>query len=326
MRHKRILSLLISLLVIFNLSGCIKNDKPITQPIKNNFNYPYTIVDSTGNEITLYEEPKKVAILFSSYAEIWKLAGGKADISVGESVERGFADKNCILVDTESGHTSINTELLISCDPDLVIGTADHEIQRKTADFCNENGIPAILYKIETFEDYLEVLKTFTDLLNNDDNYKTYGTDIKNQIDVILNKIPSDKETKKVLFIRSGSSARSAKAKTSNENFVCKMLNELGTFNIAENAPILLDGLSTEEILKEDPDMIFVSAMGDEKAAISYMDSLFKSDEWNSLTCVKDGNYYYLPKDLFHFKPNARWADAYYYLAKLIYTEIDFEQ
>ena len=34
------------------------------------------------------------------------------------------------------------------------------------------------------------------------------------------------------------------KAKTADENFVCKMLNELGTYNIAENAPILLDGLS----------------------------------------------------------------------------------
>ena len=44
-------------------------------------------------------------------------------------------------------------------------------------------------------------------------------------------------------------------------------VKELGTYNIAENAPVLLDGLSQEEILMENPDYIFISTMGKEEAA-----------------------------------------------------------
>ncbi|MBO5273008.1 MAG: hypothetical protein J6I45_00160 [Clostridia bacterium] len=34
--------------------------------------------------------PEKTAVLFSSLAEIWLEAGGSVDITVGESIERGF--------------------------------------------------------------------------------------------------------------------------------------------------------------------------------------------------------------------------------------------
>ncbi|MPN53734.1 hypothetical protein SDC9_201400 [bioreactor metagenome] len=40
---------------------------------------------------------------------------------------------------------------------------------------------------------------------------------------------------------------------------------------------------------------------------------------WQRLTAVRTGNYDYLPKDLFQFKPNARWDQAYAYLLKLLY-------
>lgn len=97
------------------------------------------------------------------------------------------------------------------------------------------------------------------------------------------------------------------------------MLDELGTYNIAENAPVLLDGLSLEEILLENPDYIFISTMGDEAAARAYMDGLLRGDAWRHLDAVREGNYTYLPKDLFQFKPNKRWGEAYRYLADLLY-------
>ena len=99
------------------------------------------------------------------------------------------------------------------------------------------------------------------------------------------------------------------------------MLKEMGTYNIAENAPALLDGLSFEEVLSEQPDFIFISTMGKEEAARAYMDSVLVEESWQGLTAVQGGNYAYLPKELFQFKPNARWAEAYRYLAGLLYPE-----
>lgn len=38
----------------------------------------------------------------------------------------------------------------------------------------------------------------------------------------------------------------------------------------------------------------------------------------------QQGHCSYLPKELFQFKPNARWDEAYRYLAQLLYPEISF--
>ena len=123
------------------------------------------------------------------------------------------------------------------------------------------------------------------------------------------------------LFIRAGSKYSATKAKTAENNFVCVMLKELGTYNIAENAPVLLDGLSQEEILMENPDYIFISTMGKEEAARAYMDSVLQEEAWQHLDAVKEGRYAYLPKELFQFKPNKRWGEAYRYLADLLYPK-----
>ena len=80
----------------------------------------------------------------------------------------------------------------------------------------------------------------------------------------------------------------------------------------------MLDGLSLEEILKEEPDYIFIATMGDEAAAKSYMDGVLAQPAWQALSAVRNGNCRYLPKDLFQYKPNARWGEAYQYLSDVL--------
>lgn len=287
--------------------------------------FPYTFTDSTGEEITLTECPQTVAVLFSSYADVWTLAGGQVNITVGESVKRGFADDTALLVDSGAGQT-IDHELLISYEPDFVICSSDIKGQSETAAFLTSVQIPCAQFQVDSFEDYLSMLKICTDITGNPQAYETYGTDIQKTIDSVLDRAKEVQEEKKILFIRSGSGSSSAKAKTADQHFVAQMLEELGVYNIADNAPVLLDGLSLEEILKEDPAFIFISPMGNEEAAKAYMDSVIAQPSWQSLTAVRESNYFYLPKDLFQFKPNAKWGEAYQYLAKLLYPEIDFDE
>ena len=86
-----------------------------------------------------------------------------------------------------------------------------------------------------------------------------------------------------------------------------------------DDLEVLLDGLSMEEILRADPDFIFISTMGKESAAKAHMEEVLSQPVWQSLTAVKNGRVIYLPKDLFQFKPNARWGDAYAYLIEVFY-------
>ncbi|NMB09003.1 MAG: ABC transporter substrate-binding protein [Tissierellia bacterium] len=43
---------------------------------------------------------------------------------------------------------------------------------------------------------------------------------------------------------------------------------------------------------------------------------------WSTLSAVKNDRYIILPKDLYMFKPNHRYAEAYEGLAKILYPEV----
>ena len=296
------------------LSSC--SDKDIYDNKSESIHYSFT--DYSGNTVTLDKAPEKTAVLFSSFAEVWELAGGNVSITVGESIERGFAGSDAIIVDAGAGKT-INTELLVASEPDFVICSADIEAQVKAAELLKDAGIPTAVFKVESFNDYLSMLKICTDITGCSELFEKNGTDVERNIKSILESVKNNKFEKNILFIRAGSSDSSTKAKKAGDHFAAAMLEELGAYNIADNAPILLDGLSIEEILCEDPDFIFISTMGNEQAAIEHMDSILQTPAWKSLSAIKNGKYAYLPKELFQFKPNARWDEAYEYLIGLLY-------
>lgn len=298
----------------------IETDSETTSAVSEGVYYSFQ--DASGAQITLQEKPEKVAVLFSSFADVWETAGGQVDITVGESVERGFAPEDVLLVDDGAGKT-INQELLLSYEPDFVICSADLEEQIKTAEFLRKQGVPAAVFHVEEFQDYLDMLKICTDITGDQQAYETYGVQVQDEIASVMASVPKagDEDQKRILFIRAGSKYSATKAKTAENNFVCVMLKELGTYNIAENAPVLLDGLSQEEILTENPDFIFISTMGDEEAAKAYMNSVLQEEAWQHLDAIQEGRYAYLPKDLFQFKPNKRWGEAYQYLADLLYPK-----
>lgn len=288
--------------------------------------WPLTFTDDSGAELTLEKAPETVAVLFSSYVEVWQNAGGQVEISVGESVDRGFVGEDCILVDGGNGHEGMDLERLIASEPDLVIASADLPLQVETVETCRKNGIPAALFRVDTFEDYLRMLKVCCDITGEEDNYQRYGLEQQEKIQQLMAKVTEQQgEKPQILFVRAGSSSKSTKAKTAAENFVCVMLDQLGSQNIADKAPVLLDGLSLEEVVAADPDYLFISTMGNTQAAKDYMNSVLTQPGWSSLTAVQEGNYTYLPKDLFHYKPNSRWYEAYRTLAEILYPEVDFD-
>ena len=278
----------------------------------------YTFTDHTGNTVVLEQQPQNVAVLFSSFADIWTTAGGTVDITVAESVERGFATDNAVLVDSGAGK-SINTELLIASKPDFVICSADVPAQQDAAKILASAGIPCASFRVESFDDYLSVLEIFTHITGETDRYTQYGTHIKQNMEQLMERTEQLGQNKKILFVRAGSSSSATKAKTAADHFAAAMLKELGTYNIAENARILLDGLSLEEIIMEKPEYIFIATMGDETAAKEHINSLFSQPQWQAVEAVKNGNYIFLPKELFQYKPNAKWDKAYEYLTDVLY-------
>lgn len=266
------------------------------------------------------EQPETVAVLFSSLAEIWLDAGGTVDITVGETVERGFAPAGTPLplVDDGAGKT-VNVELLLSLEPDLVIVSADIPAQVEAADLLEKAGIDTLVCHVESFADYVTVLADMTEITGD-----TTGLDVARSMEKEIQETLSSVSfaaVPDILFVRAGSTDASTKAKLAEDHFACAMLEEFGCHNIAADAPILLDGLSMEEILLSDPDYIFFSLMGNEASATAHVEELLTEETWGQLTAVQEGRVFILPKELFHFKPCGRWAEAYRYLADILTTK-----
>lgn len=274
------------------------------------------VVSCENAEMSSSETEPKTAVLFSSLAEVWVKAGGTVDITVGETVERGFASAETPLVDSGAGK-NINLELLLSYKPTLVICSLDIPAQKDVADILESSGIEVLMLRIESFSEYLDALKRMTDITGKSEVYE----DEKNNVgSYIENLLASDEVGQingtEILFVRAGSTASSTKTKSSDEHFAAMMLKELGCVNLADGA--ISSEIGTESVLEYDPQYIFVSLMGNEEAAKNNVESLMESEAWRTLKAVKEGRVYILPKELFHFKPCTRWGEAYRYLADIL--------
>ncbi len=278
-----------------------------------------SFTDSLGNSVVLDGAPGRVAVLFSSLAEIWSSAGGEVAVSVGESVLRGFCDADTPSVHSDSGGVgkSINIELLLAQAPDFVICTADYPGQLELAPILRAAGIPVAYFRVKCFRDYLGVLGTMCDITGDAAAYDTYGRAVGENISALLSGIDAECSGKKILFARA--TKTTLKAKLPTDHFAAEMLSELGCCNIAEGAPTLLDGLDLEYIISENPEYIFISLMGDEDGAKGYVEQLFSGGGWAELDAVKNKKYIFLSKELFQYKPCARWYEAYRVLYGYLY-------
>src|SRR5690606_1035311 len=136
----------------------------------------------------------------------------------------------------------------------------DIENHLKIMTILDDAKIAHAFFKVEYFEDYLKMLDICTEITGNKDLYEEHGLKIKEDIENTLQKIKNKVSAQPtVLFVRAFSGGAKAKK---DDNLTCKILEDLGTINIAKKYPSLLEELSMEEIIEEDPDYIFVTTMG----------------------------------------------------------------
>lgn len=258
------------------------------------------------------------ACLNSSIADLFLLAGGSVDITVQDSVDRGFVPDDVLLADSASG-MNINREILISGAPDLVLGSADSASHVKLKRFLDERGVDMILIKQDSFEDFLSVFRTLTEITGRSDLFVKYGLGQKDDIEAIIEECRGKEDKPCVLFVRAGSAFSSVRAKRADDHFAAGIIEDLGAANAADVNDVLTESLSLEAMITSDIDKILIVPQGDEEESISYMNSLFSRLGWRDIKAVKEGEVHFLPKDLFHYKPNGRWAEAYAVMKEVLY-------
>lgn len=300
---KKLLCLCLLLLLFV---GCVPQEEP---------DQGYTFTDDLGREVTV-TSCERTAALLGSYADIWHLAGG----TVCASADDAWDEFELPLGDAVNlGNTKdLSLESLLLSQPDFIIASTNTPQHVQWRETLEQAGFTVAYFDVSEFSDYLRVLKLCTELTGHSERYVEYGEVLQKQIAEILDRCKG-KRTQTVLVMRV--SAASIRAKNSDGTVLGTMLRDLGCINIADSDASLLENLSVESILLQNPDKIFFIQTGDDMQTVeeNVQAMLHENPLWQELDAVKNGEVYFMEKRLFNLKPNARWAEAYWELENILY-------
>ena len=271
-----------------------------------------TVTDDLGREVEISKEPQKVAVIMGSFAEVWQLAGGKISATVKdawEDFDLGLGND----VKNLGTFSSVSLEMLFDCEADLVIASGNTQKHVALKDSLEKAGVTVLYFTVNGFEDYLGMLKRCTEITGRADLYEKNGAEVAKQVEAVKKSAAervSAQGAPRVLLLRIAAS--NVRAKGSDDTVLGLMLKDLGCVNIADGSDLLED-LSLEKIIQEDPDRIFIVQQGSDSAGAERLlkETLTDNPAWAGLTAVKEGRVHYMEKALYHFKPNARWGTAY---------------
>lgn len=253
-----------------------------------------------------------VVALSKSIADMWLLAGGTLCGVTEDALELGEISKDAVSVGTIS---KPSTEAILSLKPDLVLLSGELSAHEQLKEELDKLSVDAILIKVDSFEDYDNVIYMFSEMNGREDLYQKNVTEVKERIDSIISDAGEKYKGTSYLCLRASATKTKALKK---DHFACSIMDSLGLSNIADDDSALND-LNIEEIALQNPDYIFVIFMGDdEEAAKSFSDEFESQAVFKELKAVKENRLVFLPKDLFHNKPNARWDDAYKYVCDIL--------
>ena len=309
-RHIAILACTTMLLGIFTACGSAESTQS-----QNSIAF----TDALGREVSVQKEPERVAALIGSFADVWVLSGG----SICATAEDAWDDFDLELPDAVNigGAHSPNLELLLAADPDLVIASASTSSNVEMREVLEAAGITVAYFDVDNFDDYLAMLDICTDITGRKDLYEKNGLMIQSQIEVVKTEVAASSlpdHERTVLLLRAHSG--SVKAKGSEGTILGEMLADLGCINIADSDTSLLEALSVESVIRQEPYRIFVVTMGDDtEKAIDNLNRLMdENPAWGSLRAVTEGRLHVMDRKLFNIKPNAGWAESYEKLSEII--------
>jgi len=275
-----------------------------------------SFTDALGRAVSV-SSPKRVVAMSYSFADTWLLAGGELAGTTRDAFASGLRLPETV-ADVGALHAP-SLERVIELDPDLLILSADIPAHLGLQETLEASGVNAAYFSVLDFADYLGMLKTCTEITGRADLYERNGAAVQARIDGAVAGA-SGKPSPRILLLRVSSGNIEVRG---SDTMAGIMLKDLGCANIADSDASLLESLSMEAIISEDPDFIFVVQQGDSlEDSLAFLEKALTSNPaWAGLSAVKNGRFEVVAKELFHQKPNDRWGEAYETLASILYGE-----
>lgn len=288
--------------------------------------------------LEIAKNPGKTAVLYGSFVTLWYEAGGKADGVIGGSssiklyelyIGRDVTqDEGVTVLAESSAGKNWNTESIIAFQPDLIVCSTAMSGYKTISAPAQAADIPVVAMSYNDFSDYLKWFKVFCNLNGQPELWDTVAMPALDKVVDVLCRIPEKPENAPKVFAMFSATKDNITANTSN-TVLGGMISEMQAVNISDadnTSGAERIEINMESVFAANPDMIVVQCHASKEDDAAQLDRVYGGNAvWQSLRVVKEGKVYFLEPHLFHYKPNSRFADAYVTLAKILYSEIDFD-
>lgn len=272
-----------------------------------------TLTDDLGRSIVLNGTPQRIISMAPSVTEIL-YAVGAGDQVVGRDQFSDYPAETENVTDIGSTYEALNTELIVSLKPDLILAA---EINTPEQVQALENlGLTVYYLKNPvTIEEMYGDMEFLAQLTGHESEAAAAVAALKARVAAVDEKIMPLSSRFSVFYEVDGTDP--AKPFTAGKGtFITLLIERAGGYNIASD----IDGypqLSLEQVVAADPAFII---LGDAKWGTT-PESIAQRPGWANLSAVKNGQVFPFDDDLVS-RPGPRMVDGLEELAKLLRPEL----
>ncbi|HEX8992115.1 MAG TPA: cobalamin-binding protein [Anaerolineales bacterium] len=276
---------------------------------------PVTLTDGNGRTVTLTLPANHVISLAPSNTEVLFAVGAGAQV-VGRDSFSDYPAEAKNVADIGGGVGSLNTELILSKKPDLVVAsplTPPEQI----ASLVKAGLTAYVLPNPKSFEDLYANLETAGKLTGHDAQAATLVASLKARVQAVVSKV-SSVSTKPVVYYELDATDPNAPYTSGPDTFIDLLVRTAGGENFGSNLKGDWVQVSVETLLTRQPDFI---VLGDNTYGGVTPDQVKARAGWDALNAVKDGKIYIFDDNTVS-RPGPRLVDGLEAMAKLLHPDV----
>lgn len=316
---KKFICLFLSIFVVcLYMSGCATLTK------SSSSNGAIKITDDNQRIVTLKSAPQRIVVLSPSFLELVQAVDGKV---VGRAKTQLGRVPDFAKDAAEVGYIfNINIEKVVELKPDVVIAYKGmHERYLHTLE---SNNIPVIVLSLKSYDDVKHSLLVLGQMMRNEAKGKAVAERLDSDIKETVSKLPKTERT--VAILHTTNMGITLEKESSIAGCCAKLLN---LHNIVQGQTKPVSGqmgaqpdmapYSLEDLLEKNPQVIFITSMGEKKDIEGKLQSeLMNNEAWYAIDAVKNQQVFYLPDELFLLNPGLRYPEAVRLMAEKLHPEL----
>lgn len=243
--------------------------------------YPLSLTDDLGRDITLQAEPMRIVAMLPSHTETL-CAINVCDRIVGVDDYSNYPARVNDLPDL-GGLRDPNIEKIVALEPDLVLISEDGELAQTLAEF----GLTVYAGSAQTYEEVFDKFKTIGKLVNRETEAAVLTGRVQGEIEQI-EQLTANSAAPEVYF-----EIDATPYSVGPESFIGVLIRKAGGDNVVEEGMGDFPQLDPEFIVSADPEIIILAdaPFGESSQTIS------SRPGWSTITAVEEERVYELTQE-----------------------------